>query len=79
MQSFIFFNIVDTNIQTAYSVSYTHLDVYKRQNQGCLQNIIWFCLNLQLLSFAKKKISLDKKKPLQVNYPFPSTDLHQKQ
>ena len=53
-------------------VSYTHLDVYKRQplnrsspktirlensiNQGCIRNIIWFCLNLRLLSFAKKKI-----------------------
>ena len=37
------------------SVSYTHLDVYKRQENTLV------------------------KKTLQVNYPFPSTDLHQKQ
>ena len=29
--------------------------------QGCKRNIIWFCLNLRLLSFAKKKIPLIKK------------------
>ena len=51
------------------AVSYTHLDVYKRQ--------IWLCLNLRLLSFAIEN-TLDKK-TLQVNYPFPLTDLHQKQ
>ena len=44
-----------------------------------MQKIIWFCLNLRLLSFAKKKIPLIKKKPLLVNYPFPLTDLQQNQ
>ena len=34
------------------AVSYTHLDVYKRQIQGCMQKIVWFCLNSRLLSFA---------------------------
>ena len=64
---------------TIRPVSYTHLDVYKRQNQDCMQKIIWFCLNLRWLSFDKKKITLDKKKALQVNYPFPLPALHQKQ
>ena len=55
-------------IHLSIPVSYTHLDVYKRQplnrsspktigreystNQVCMQKIIWFCLNLRLLSFA---------------------------
>ena len=33
------------------TVSYTHLDVYKRQ----MQKSGWFCLNLRLLSFAIEK------------------------
>ena len=59
-------------------VSYTHLDVYKRQIQGCMRNIIWFCLNLRLLSFAKKKFPLIKKTvagklPLSLNRSSPKT------
>ena len=51
--------------RTLDSVSYTHLDVYKRQreystNQGCMQKIIWFCLNLRQLSFAIEKKSTDR-------------------
>ena len=44
-------------------------------NQGCMQKIIWFCLNLRLLSFAIENTLL-KHKTLLVNYPFPLTDLH---
>ena len=67
------------------SVSYTHLDVYKRQtigreystNQGCMQKIIWFCLYLRLLSFAIEN-TLDKKNvagklPLSLNRSSPKT------
>ena len=46
--------------------------------QGCLQKNIWFCLNLRLLSFSTVNTRL-KHKTLQVNYPFPLTELHQNQ
>ena len=67
------------------TVSYTHLLPLNRSspkskvletstNQGCMQNIIWFCLNLRLLSFAIENILV--KKTLQVNYPFPLSLIH---
>ena len=48
------------------SVSYTHLDVYKRQICGSYRS-------------SQKTLPLLKHKTLPVNYPFPLTDLHQKQ
>ena len=59
------FGVREVLIKRIKTVSYTHLDVYKRQgreystNQGCMQKIIWFCLNLRQLSFAIEKKSTD--------------------
>ena len=41
--------------------------------EGCMQQIIWFCLNLRRLSFVIENTLL-KHKTLEVNYPFPLTD-----
>ena len=57
--------------------------MYKRQGieystiQGFMQKSIWFCMNLQLLSFTIENTLV--KKTLQVNYPFPLTYLQQNQ
>ena len=37
------------NADTVRTVSYTHLDVYKRQIQDKIVQIIWFCLRIQHL------------------------------
>ena len=67
-QNQILFHFYVVFILSIRPVSYTHLDVYKRQklplslnrsspktigreystNQGCMQKIIWFCLNIDI-------------------------------
>ena len=37
------------------AVSYTHLGLENSTIYGCMQIIVWFCLNLRLLSFAIEK------------------------
>ena len=93
------------DVDPLIAVSYTHLDVYKRQiknltflslqigkKQQHIQNekiiillpgnkiILFLTINIVWKSLNKfsSTLLLLKRKRLQVNYPFPSTDLHQK-
>ena len=74
-----------THTHTHTPVSYTHLDVYKRQIFTKIEspwdhyNSGTYAKNYLILFEFAAVIVCHRKKTLQVNYPFPLTDLHQKQ